>query len=83
MNWYMQLERAHICTWEDLANALLKQYKYNLGMALNRTQLQNLAQKSQESFKEYAKRWREMKSHVQPPTPIKRVGRPIHGQCIK
>ena len=36
-------------------------------MAPNRTQLQNLMQKSGESFKGYAQRWRELAARVQPP----------------
>ena len=36
-------------------------------MAPDRTQLQNLSLKSNECFKEYAQRWREMASRVQPP----------------
>lgn len=67
LDWYMQLERTHIKTWEDLDNAFLRQYKYNLDMAPNRMQLQNLSQKGNESFKEYAQRWRELASRVQPP----------------
>lgn len=36
-------------------------------MALNCTQLQNLTQKSNESFKAYAQRWKELDTCVQPP----------------
>src|SRR3954463_14654467 len=67
VDWYMQLEKSHIRSWTDLANTFLKHYKYNLDMAPNRMQLQNLLQKKEESFKEYAQRWREMASRVQPP----------------
>ncbi|XP_058755927.1 uncharacterized protein LOC131629142 [Vicia villosa] len=42
-------------------------YKYNLDMAPNRMQLQNLSQKNEESFKECAQRWREMAARVHPP----------------
>ena len=66
-DWYMQLEKTHIWTWADLANAFLKNYKYNLYMAPTRMKLQNLPQKKEESFKEYAQRWRELASRVQPP----------------
>ncbi|PNX69264.1 hypothetical protein L195_g056623, partial [Trifolium pratense] len=59
------LERSQIQTWKDL-DAFLKQYKYNLDMAPNRMQLQNLSQKSSESFKEYAQRWRELVARVEP-----------------
>lgn len=67
LHWYMQLERFHIKTWEDLDNAFLRQYKYNLDMAPNHMKLQNLSQKGNESFKEYAQIWRELTSRVQPP----------------
>lgn len=39
LDWYMQLERIHMKTWEDLANAFLKKYKYNLDMTPNCMQL--------------------------------------------
>ncbi|XP_050877577.1 uncharacterized protein LOC127081357 [Lathyrus oleraceus] len=67
LEWYMQLERTHIRTWRELAEAFLKHYQYNLDMAPNRTQLQSLAQKPDESFKEYAQRWRDLTVGVQPP----------------
>ncbi|MCI87275.1 gag-protease polyprotein, partial [Trifolium medium] len=42
LNWYMQLEGSHIRSWRDLANAFIKQYQYNIDMAPDRTQLQNM-----------------------------------------
>ena len=56
LNWYMHLESVKIQTWKDLVNALIKQYKYNMDMAPNRMQLQNMSKKSTETFKEYAQR---------------------------
>ena len=67
LDWYMQLERTHIRSWADQANAFLRHDKYKLYMAPTRLQLQNLSQKKEESFKENAQRWREMTSRVQPP----------------
>ncbi|XP_058743213.1 uncharacterized protein LOC131616015 [Vicia villosa] len=67
IDWYMQLEKSSVRSWNDLANTFLKHYKYNLDMAPDRMQLQNMSQKKDESFKEYAQRWREMASRVQPP----------------
>ncbi|XP_050915772.1 uncharacterized protein LOC127130854 [Lathyrus oleraceus] len=67
LDWYMQLERTYVNTWKDLANAFLRKYKYNLDMTPNHMQLQNLSQKGSESLKEYAQRWRELASRVQPP----------------
>ncbi|XP_058783483.1 uncharacterized protein LOC131658172 [Vicia villosa] len=67
LEWYMKLERANVGTWGQLVDAFLKQYHYNTAMAPSRAQLQNMAQKSEESFKEYAQRWRELAARVQPP----------------
>ncbi|XP_058757655.1 uncharacterized protein LOC131630928 [Vicia villosa] len=67
LEWYMRLERTHIRSWRDLVDAFIKQYQYNVDMAPNRTQLQNLSQKANESFKEYAQKWRELAARVQPP----------------
>ena len=67
LEWYMRLDRAHIRCWRDLAEAFVKQYQYNADMAPGRTQLQNLSLKSDECFREYAQRWRETASRVQPP----------------
>lgn len=45
----------------------MRHYQYNIDMAPNRTQLQNLTQGPNESFKEYAQKWRELSARVQPP----------------
>ncbi|XP_050910073.1 uncharacterized protein LOC127123946 [Lathyrus oleraceus] len=63
----MQLEYSNIHTWDELAKAFTKQYKYNTDMAPNRTQLQSMAQKDNEAFKEYAQCWRELAARVHPP----------------
>lgn len=67
LDWYMQLEWTHIRSWRDMVEAFLKHYQYNTDMAPNQTQLQNLTQKYDETFKEYAQRWRELDARVQPP----------------
>jgi len=59
LNWYMRLERAHICSWRDLVDAFLKQYKYNVDMVPDRLQLQNMSKKGFETFNEYAQKWRD------------------------
>lgn len=66
LEWYMHLERTHVRTWRELAETFLKHYQYNTVMMLNRAQLQNLTQKTEESFKEYAQRWRDLAAGVQP-----------------
>ena len=67
LDWYMQLERSHVGTWGELADAFLKHYHYNTAMAPIHTQLQGMVQKSEESFKEYAQRWQELATRIQPP----------------
>ena len=67
LKWYMGLEKGHISSWVDLADAFMNQYKYNLDMAPDRRQLQTMSKRDKESFKEYAQRWREMAAQVDPP----------------
>ena len=47
--------------------AFIRKYQYNSDMALNRMQLQNMCKKENESFKEYAQRWRDLAAQVAPP----------------
>jgi len=67
LSWYTHLEASHIRSWMDLVDAFLKQYKYNMDIAPDRLQLQNMAKRDAESFKEYAQRWRELAAQVEPP----------------
>ncbi|XP_012437160.2 uncharacterized protein LOC105763457 [Gossypium raimondii] len=65
--WYNQLSRTKIATWRDLALAFMRQYNHVLKMMPDRITLQNLEKKSNESFRQYAQRWREVAVQVQPP----------------
>ncbi|KAK8604532.1 hypothetical protein V6N13_099471 [Hibiscus sabdariffa] len=65
--WYTQLSRVHIKTWRDLSRAFLEQYKHVSNMVPSRTVLQNMEQKANESFRQYAQRWRDVAAQVQPP----------------
>ena len=47
--------------------AFIRKYQYNSDMAPNRMQLQNMCKKDNESFKEYAQRWRDLAAQVVPP----------------
>lgn len=67
LEWYMHLERTYIRNWRDLVEAFVKYYQYNIDMAPNRTQLQSPTQGPNESFNEYAQKWRELVARVQPP----------------
>ncbi|XP_050897211.1 uncharacterized protein LOC127104037 [Lathyrus oleraceus] len=67
LEWYMHFERTYVRNWRDLVEAFVKHYKCNIDMAPNRTQLQSLTQGPNESFKEYAQKWHELATRVQPP----------------
>jgi len=56
LKWYMNLNRAEIQTFNDLREAFVQQYKFNVNMALDRSDLQAMTQKDNETFKEYAQR---------------------------
>ncbi|XP_050909079.1 uncharacterized protein LOC127122845 [Lathyrus oleraceus] len=65
--WYLSLDQNRIRCFQDLSDAFKKHYKYNMDMAPDRRQLQSMFQHDNESFKEYAQRWRELASQVEPP----------------
>ena len=54
LNWYMRLDNTRIRRWKNLVDAFIKQYKYNMDIALDRTSLSNLENKNRESIREYA-----------------------------
>ena len=65
--WYLRLKRNQVCTWRDLSRAFLEQYKYMLDVAPDRFTLQSMEKKPEESYNEYAIRWKAVASQVQPP----------------
>ncbi|KAL4302206.1 hypothetical protein GQ457_10G004520 [Hibiscus cannabinus] len=65
--WYNQLSRAKINSWNDLAQAFVKQYNHVTDITPDRVTLQNMEKKSNESFRQYAQRWRDVAAQVQPP----------------
>ncbi|XP_016681136.2 uncharacterized protein [Gossypium hirsutum] len=67
VRWYNQLSRANIHSWKDLAQAFMKQYRHVMDIAPDRIVLQNMEKKPNESFRQYAQRWREVAAQVQPP----------------
>ena len=58
---------------KDLADAFLLQYKYDIDMAPNRMQLQNMEKKALETSREYAQRWRDVATQVEPPLSNKEI----------
>jgi len=67
LSWYMRLDNIRIQKWKDLVDAFVKQYKYNMGIAPNKTSLSNLEKGDKESIRKYAQRWRDLVAQVHPP----------------
>ncbi|XP_052876238.1 uncharacterized protein LOC128282079 [Gossypium arboreum] len=65
--WYNQLSSAKIGSWRDLAEAFMRKYNHVTDMTPDRITLQNIEKKPNESFRQYAQRWREVSMQVQPP----------------
>jgi hypothetical protein len=55
LSWYMRLDNTKIRRWKDLVDEFVKQYKYNMGIAPDRTNLSNLEKEDKESIREYAR----------------------------
>ncbi|XP_061979625.1 uncharacterized protein LOC133700079 [Populus nigra] len=47
LSWYMRLDNVKIKKWKDLVEAFLKQYKFNLEIAPDRTSLMSMEKRSQ------------------------------------
>ncbi|GAU51805.1 hypothetical protein TSUD_415930 [Trifolium subterraneum] len=73
LRWYMDLDRANVSSFNDLASAFIRQYNYNSYLAPDMDELRALAQKERESFKEYAQRWRELAAQIRPPVEEKEL----------
>ena len=63
--WYAILEKTS--SWREMANSFLEYYRFNTEIAPDRTVLMRTEKKSGESFREYAQRWHELATQVQPP----------------
>ena len=66
-DWYVRLNRLHVRFWKNLAKAFVTHYKHVVNTTPDRLSLQNLEQKSAESFNEYAQRWWDLATQVQSP----------------
>jgi hypothetical protein len=60
------LSKDNIHTFEELAAAFENHYKFNTLLKPNRDSLKSLSQKSDETFREYARRWRGAAAHIFP-----------------
>ena len=69
------MSRDQIKAWTDMAKAFLVQYKHKIDTAPDRMSLQNMEKKANESFREYAHKWRDLKTQVQPPMTDKELNK--------
>ena len=65
--WFMDQDTSRWYVWDDMAQAFVKQFQYNIDIAPDRISLSNLKKKPSESFREYAIKWREQAARVKPP----------------
>ena len=65
--WYMKLDRATMSTWNSMVQAFQRHYSFNILEAPTRDVLMTMWKKNDETFREYAKRWRQMAMEVHPP----------------
>ncbi|KAI4297486.1 hypothetical protein L6164_037375 [Bauhinia variegata] len=66
-DWYWRLEHAQIQSWGQLATLFLRQYSFNESLTPTRAQLEVMRKGDNESFREYAQRWRHLAAQIQPP----------------
>ncbi|KAH0669247.1 hypothetical protein KY285_023406 [Solanum tuberosum] len=59
LEWYSKQDVTKWRTWNDLANAFVDHYKFNVEIALDRISITKLKPKSTECFRKYAIRWRD------------------------
>ena len=64
--WYTGLSKDDIRTFDDLAAAFKSHYGFNTRLKPNREFLRSLFQKKDESFREYAQRWRGAAARITP-----------------
>jgi hypothetical protein len=67
LSWFMTLDNTRVKKWSDLTDAFLRQYKFNIEMASDRTSLIVMEKGNNEIVREYAHRWKNKVLHVHSP----------------
>ncbi|XP_075081348.1 uncharacterized protein LOC142166305 [Nicotiana tabacum] len=65
--WFMDQDTSRWYVWDDMTQASVKQFQYNIDIAPDCNSLSNLKKKPIESFMDYAIKWREQAARVKPP----------------
>jgi hypothetical protein len=55
LSWYMRLDNTKIKKWKDLIDAFLKQYNFNMKIALDKTSLMTMEKGNKKFVRTYAK----------------------------
>ena len=63
----MILDNTRVKKWSDLVDVFLRQYKFNVDIAPDRTSLMVMKKSNKKIVREYAHRWKDNAMHVQPP----------------
>ncbi|KAH0717187.1 hypothetical protein KY285_013218 [Solanum tuberosum] len=62
---YQEISHWHI--WDDMTQDFVRQFQYNIDIMPDRNTHSNMRKKPNESFREYAIKWREQVARVKPP----------------
>jgi hypothetical protein len=67
LTWCMRLDNTKVKKWKDLVDAFMRQYKFNIDVSPDRLSLQAMEKNNKESIREYARRWSEVATQINPP----------------
>ncbi|XP_056158563.1 uncharacterized protein LOC130134846 [Syzygium oleosum] len=66
LNWYLMKKINGLKTWKEVSEAFLKQYRFITDIIPTRDDLERAQMKKNESFKDYAIRWRNIAAQIIP-----------------
>jgi hypothetical protein len=66
LSWFMTSDNTRVNKWRDLTDAFLKQYKFNIEIAPDRTSLIVIEKGNKETVREYAHNWKNKVLNVHP-----------------
>ncbi|XP_060199644.1 uncharacterized protein LOC132627998 [Lycium barbarum] len=66
-DWFADQDVTKWHIWDDMAQEFVRQFQYNIDIALDKVSMTKVQKKSTESFREFAIRWREQAARVKPP----------------
>ncbi|XP_055814653.1 uncharacterized protein LOC129884368 [Solanum dulcamara] len=73
LEWFSAQEIKQWSNWNALAKDFIERFAYNVEIVPDRYSLEKIKQKSAESYREYAYRWRKEAARVRPPMTEKEI----------